>query len=67
MKAKDAIKYLNQMPEEAELIWHDVVEGNDCEVVSFYYLPKDNKVYVSPLTKEQLNKSFGIVEQMNKE
>jgi len=53
MKVKDAINILNQMDQEAVLFWHDAIEGNDCEVCSFY--PIGEKVFVSPWTKKQFD------------
>ena len=59
MKVKEAIELLSQEDQDAELIWDDPTEGNPCPVVALY--PHENKVYVSPCTKAQMDRDFGLV------
>ncbi len=61
MKVKNAIKILIEIDPDAELIWHDAIEGNDCEVESLYPHISDSgnkEVYVSCCTKEQMDEIF---------
>ena len=63
MKIKEVIEILSKRDPEEELIWHDAVEGNDCEVGSFFECKgyEGKGVYVSPLIKQQLKDDYMII------
>jgi len=65
MKASEAIEALEKLDPDAELVWHDAIEGNDCPIMCFFTRNKNDEVLVSPLTEDQLKKSFELIENHN--
>ena len=63
MKVNKAIEILSKLDQNAELMWHDAIEGNDCPVVSFCPITKNCEVFVSPIREDELRKLFGIIEK----
>jgi hypothetical protein len=58
MNVQNAIELLQQCDPKARLMWHDALEGNDCEVQNIFKLEDDNAIRISPTSKPPLEQIY---------